>query len=356
MIPDKLTIISKISDEGNFGEVHLCENTYLANRKEAVKYIRIQNEEEEARIAEIKKNLFESSVLEYLRKCKYIVEIYDAEILKDGFRINMEYLERGSVQKLLNEKTFLGAKQILKISECVLNALEYAHRKGILHLDVKPGNILVKNETTFKLSDFGLSNIRDQEGNSSFKQIYTMHVPPEAMVSVQSKATVQSDIYMFGVTLYRLLNGDSHLANQRDRLREKSLLETAIISGKFPARSSYFPHVNKKLIKIVNKCLAVDLNKRYKNVRDVRIDLGKVRVRHNWTPKVISDSHLCWECCVDGIPHLEVIGEKNETGLWNFSLLKYGKTRKTKVSKHCAGKLKEKDFYKKFSAVFQEYL
>lgn len=356
MIPDKFTVISQISDEGSFGEVHLCENTYLANRKEAVKYIKTKNKEEEARISEIKKNLFESSVLEYLKKCKYIVEVYDAEILEEGFRINMEYLERGSVQKLLTEKTFLGAKQVLKISECILHALEYAHCKGILHLDVKPGNILVKNETTFKLSDFGLSNIRDREGNSSFKQIYTVHIPPEAITSAHAKATVQSDIYMFGVTIYRLLNGDSHLARQRDKQRKMKSLDVAIVSGKFPARNSYLPHVNKKIIKIVNKCLAVDLSKRYKNIRGVRIDLGKVKIKHNWTPKTISDNLLCWECCVDGRPFLEAIGEKKEFGLWDLSLLKYGKARKTRVSKHCAEKLKEKDFLKKFSAVFQEYL
>lgn len=355
IIPDKLTVINQISDEGNFGEVILCENTFLANRKEAVKFIKIDGEEEEARILEIKNSLFECSVLEYLKKCKYIVEIYDAEILEAGFRINMEYLEKGSVQNLLNEKSFLDTKQILKISECTLHALEYAHFKGIFHLDIKPGNILIKNETIYKLSDFGLANIRGEDGNSAFKRIYTMHVPPEVISAEQIIATEQSDIYMFGVTLYRLLNGDSHLAKQRDNLVEKNLLNEGVVSGKFPDRSHYMPHVNKKIIKVVNKCMNVDLEKRYKNVREARIELAKIKFRYHWLPKNITARLYCWECLLDNIPCLEIVGEKTESGLWNLLLMKYGKTKKTKISKHCAVKLTEREFYNKARNIFQEY-
>jgi len=353
-IQDKLRIISKISS-GNFGDVLLCENTYLANRREAVKYIKTQNREEVERIAEVKKNLFECSVLEYLRKSNYIVEIYDAEVLQDGFRINMEFLEKGSVQDLLNKIKFLDAKQALKIAGCVLHALEYAHNKSILHLDVKPGNILIKNENTYKLSDFGLANIRDEKGNSAFKQIYTMHVPPEKISGSQNEATEQSDIYMFGVTLYRLLNGDSYVAQQWDDLRKNKTLTNAIISGKFPDRNKYLPHINKKLIKIINKCLDVNLSQRYKSIRDVRIDLGKIKIKNNWIPKDISANLHYWKCFVDDRPYLEIIGERNQKNLWNLSLLKYGKSKKLKISKYCAKSLKEKDFYKKFNIIFQKY-
>jgi len=119
-IPDKLKVIQPIS-EGNFGDVLLCENTYLSNRKEAVKIITIKGKEEKDKAVELSQNLFESSILEYLRQSPYIVKIYDAEFLKNGFRINMEYLKDGSVQDLLNKCYFLNTKQILKISECVLH-------------------------------------------------------------------------------------------------------------------------------------------------------------------------------------------------------------------------------------------
>lgn len=160
---------------------------------------------------------------------------------------------------------------------------------------------------------------------------------------------------MFGVTFYRLLNGNSYLAKQWDELKKKNLVKDAIISGKFPDRTNYLPHINKKLIKIVNKCLEVNLNKRYKNVREIRLELGKVKIKHNWTPKTISEKLHCWECYIDGSPHLEIIGEKNVNNLWTLSLMKYGKIKKLKISKYCAKNLKEEDFYKKFNRIFQEY-
>ncbi|MEI7891366.1 MAG: serine/threonine-protein kinase [bacterium] len=350
----KLVVINKIA-EGNFGEVILCENTYLANRKEAVKYIRTKNKEEVDKIAEIKKNLFESSVLEYLKKSKYIVEVYDAEVLKDGIRINMEFLEKGSIQNLLNVRNFLDAKQVLKISECVLHALEYAHNKGIFHLDVKPGNILIKNENIYKLSDFGLASLKNENGLSFFKEIYTIHVPPEKVSNSQVEATEQSDIYMFGVTIYRCLNGNSHLANQWNSLREKNILQDSIISGKFPNRSIYLPHVHRKFRNIINKCLNVDLAKRYKNVRDIRKDLGRIKITYNWIPRNISEKLHYWECLINNKLFMDIIAERDENNLWKVTLMKYGEIKKIKITRHCFSKLKEKEFHKKLDIIFNEF-
>lgn len=354
MIPDKLRLISKIS-EGNFWEVLLCENTYLANRKEAVKYIKTQTNEELTRISEIKRNLFESSVLAYLRKSKYIVEIYDAEILKDWFRINMEFLEEGSIQWLLNKKIFLNAKQVLKILECVLHALEYAHNKGILHLDIKPGNILIKNENIYKLSDFWLSSIRDKNWISSFREIYTIHIPPEKLSNSKIEATEQSDIYMLWITIYRLLNGNQHLLNQCDALKKDKLLKEAIISGNFPSRKDYLPHVHKRFRRIINKCINTDLQKRYKTIREIRSDISKIKIIYTWVYKNISNSLYHWECYKDNKLYLELLGEKWINGMWEISLMKYGNIKKVKISKYSYKWLQEKDFYEKLNDIFDEY-
>lgn len=355
IIPDKLIIIKKISDKGKFGEVFLCRNTYLANRKEAVKFIPAKGRAELTRVRELYKNLFESSVLEYLRKSKYIVEIYDAEILKDGFRINMEYLEKGSVQDLLNKKDILDIKQILKISECVLHALEYAHNKNIFHLDIKPGNILIKNKNTYKLSDFGLASIRHKKGIASFKEIYTIHIPPERISGVKIEATEQSDIYMFGVTIYRLLNGDSYLADQYKVLKTKKEFYNLVISGKFPDRSNYLPRVHIKLKRIVNKCLNINLDKRYKSIREIRNDLSKIKIKYDWSPRNISEKFQHWECSIKGNPFLEFICSKDDQNFWTISTMKYGKAKKRRITKYCNRKLKEKDFLKKQSTIFNEY-
>jgi len=351
-IPDKLTVIESLS-RGSFGEVFLCNNTYLL-RKEAVKVIKTSSKEESEHVKALKENLFESSVLEYLRKSEYIVDIYDAEIIKGGFRINMEYLENGSLQKLLNENSFLNTKQVIKISECVLHALEYAHSKNIFHLDVKPGNILIKNHNIYKLSDFGLSNIREKDGTAPFKKIYAAHFPPEKLSARRSVASEQSDIYMFGVTLYRILNGDVTFASQRERLDKIHTLEDSIIKGTFPNRNEYLPHVPSRLRKIANKCMNIDLEKRYKTIREIRKDFGKLNLTHYWICKNNSENQQNWECEFLGNLKYEVVVSKND-GSWEVQLMKFGPKSKTKVNKFCFNKLKDKELKKKLKDIFDTY-
>ena len=352
-VPDKLKLLSKLSSDGNFEDVLLCKNTYLL-RKEAVKIIPIKGKTEKDIAEELNNNLFESSVLEYLRKSEYIVNIYDAEFIKPGFSIRMEFLENGSVQNLLNNNIFLPTKQVIKISECILHALEHAHTKQILHLDIKPGNILIKNKNTYKLSDFGLANIKSKDGLSIFKKIYTAHYPPEKLSGKKNKANEQSDIYMLGVTLYRLLNGDSYFVEQLDDLKKKKILKESIISGKFPNRVKYLPHIHSRLKRIINKCLNINLEKRYKNVREIRSDFGKLKINYNWIIKKISNNFHHWECYDNKNIYLELIAEKNNN-LWSISLKKYTKKSKINVRKYCHKNLKQTDFYKKLSLVFNEY-
>lgn len=351
---EKYKFINKISN-GAFGEVFLYENNCLNQRKEAVKIIKITNIEDKERIDEINRNLFESSVLEYLKKCRYIVEVYDAEVLDDCFRINMEFLEEGSLGKRLIENSFLDIKQIIKISECVLHALEYAHNRGILHLDIKPGNILIEDENIFKLSDFGLANLKDENGVSSFKGIYGSHCPPEKLSGVQQSATEQTDVYMFGVTLYRLLNGDSYLKKQLDRFTNKDEFVNAVILGKFPDRKNYLPHVNKKIKRIVNKCLNVNLEKRYKNVREIRKDISKIKVKYFWINKEILENKQYWQCLFKNKLFLELLCEKNSKNLWTILLQKTNNKNKERVTKHCFKNLNTKTFYKKIGYIFNEY-
>jgi len=352
-IPNKLKFLNEISSDGNFGDVLLCENTYLL-RKEAVKIIPIKGKTEKDIAKELNDNLFESSVLEYLRKSQYIVDIYDAEFIKHGFSIRMEFLENGSVQNILNKTVFLPTKQVVKISECVLHALEHAHTKQILHLDIKPGNILIKNENIYKLSDFGLANIKNKDGSSIFKKIYTAHYPPEKLSGQKKEADEQSDIYMLGVTLYRLLNGDSYFSAQWNNFKKKKILENSIISGKFPDRINYLPHVHRKLRKIINKCLNIDLKKRYENVREIRNDFGKLKIKCDWVVKKISQTFHHWECHNEKGLFLELIAEK-KSNLWEISLKKYTKKSKLRIKKYCSKNLKEKDFDKKLRNIFNDF-
>lgn len=351
-IPDKLRVLDTISKDWSFSVVYLCENTYLNNRKEAVKLITISPEKDELdKTKDIYNSLFEASVLEYLWNSDYIVKIFDAQILDSGFRINMEYLSNGSVQGLLNKNGFLDNKTILRVSECVLQWLEYAHTKNILHLDVKPWNILVENENIYKLSDFWLSWLIKIDWTCDFKAIYNFHIPPENIVS-QKLATPQTDIYMFGMTMYRLLNWDSHFHGQIDGKSSEDILRH-IQKWEFPNRNDYLPHVHKKLRRVINKCIEIDLTKRYKTIREIRSDLSKIKLTYNWKLVANDSNILRWECWSDSKLFLELVCESIDWE-WSIELYKVWK-RKMKIKKFSQKNLSDKEFRIKLNLIFEEF-
>lgn len=148
-----------------------------------------------------------------------IVQIYDFGQSDDGLFIAMEYVDGGSLrehlQRLQRLGKYLPLNQSLQIAAQIADALHYAHRQGIIHRDVKPGNIILKrlsepdrpHEQPFRalLTDFGL--VKLQEGSSMTQSGTTLGTPiymsPEQCVG--NKLDGRSDLYALGVVLYELV-------------------------------------------------------------------------------------------------------------------------------------------------------
>ncbi|KJR49318.1 Serine/threonine protein kinase [Desulfosporosinus sp. I2] len=202
-----------------------------------------------------------------------------------GFiRLTMPYFDNGSVQNVINKNPLM-VKQVIILGQQFLDGLHFVHLSGYIHFDIKPTNILIGNDGSAMLADFGQTRPTDVLGTASIPPLYPVHIAPEILGS--SRATKLTDIYQCGLTLYRLCNGEQVFRGQLNNYISPLGIFTpeyvkAILTGKFPNRSYFLPHVPNKLKSVIKKALAVDPAKRHQSVVELMNDLGQVATLLDW--------------------------------------------------------------------------
>jgi eukaryotic-like serine/threonine-protein kinase len=143
-----------------------------------------------------------------------IVAVYDfGEELQEGARagrmayITMEFVEGRELQALLATQERLPVAAIVRIMGQLLDALEYSHKNGVVHRDIKPANIMLLQDDTVKVTDFGIARIE----SSTLTRAGTVmgspsYMSPEQFLGLSIDA--RSDLYSAGVVLYELLAGE----------------------------------------------------------------------------------------------------------------------------------------------------
>ncbi|MBE5321861.1 serine/threonine protein kinase [Pedobacter sp. MR2016-19] len=197
----------------------------------------------------------------------------------DHVYIAMPFYKNGSLKSVIAKK-HLTIREIIRYSIQFLSGLHHIHSKGLIHFDIKPDNILISDSDEAHLSDFGLTKAMNTFGFASPEQIYSKQVPPETFTS--SDKTIHFDIYLAGLTIYRLLNGESHFHNQLAVFKSQSDYINSVSTGNFPSRTDYLPHIPLKLQRIVNKALSINITDRHKNVLELINELSDVEENLDW--------------------------------------------------------------------------
>ena len=138
-----------------------------------------------------------------------IVQVFDFGLDQSSHQhfIVMEHVDGESCAELLRDRGHLDVEQAVEIVSQSCRGLEYAHRNGVVHRDVKPGNLLVSNADVVKLADFGIARATDQ---SSITQVGSVLGTAAYLAPEQARgeeAGPRADLYSLGVVAYQLLSG-----------------------------------------------------------------------------------------------------------------------------------------------------
>jgi eukaryotic-like serine/threonine-protein kinase len=252
-----------------------------------------------------KKSLDQQKVLDYFLESKMLNEANHPHVMPvryaaeddDNIYITMPFYNNGSINKKIEHK-MLSVREIVKYSLDFLNGLMFIHIKGLLHLDIKPTNIVINDFDRAVITDFGLSRYLDENGFASQPLLYRYHRSPESLET--EERTVLDDIYQAGLTMYRMAYGNQTFHSQFEFLMHQhagdlSKVFPYIKKGDFPNRSHSLPHISNRLRKIIIKAMHHNPDRRYQTVLDLINDLAKVEELLDWEFSVNTDnSEFCW--------------------------------------------------------------
>lgn len=157
----------------------------------------------------------------------FIVHVIESGNSEEFDYLVMEYVAGGTLKQFAGADNLLPLNRLIDILYKVCNALDYANKMGVLHRDIKPSNVLLGNDNTVKISDFGSAYLL----NSDLTQVDTVGTLPFMAPEHfrQSRPTIQSDIYAVGVMAYQLLTGTLPFnANSKDGLIYQKLHGEAV--------------------------------------------------------------------------------------------------------------------------------
>lgn len=249
---------------GGMADVYEGQDTLL-NRRVAIKVLHSQYSSDEAFVKRFRREAQAAANLSHPN----IVGIYDWGQAQNTYFIVMEIVEGRSLRDVLKSEGALLPRRAIEIASETAAALSVAHRAGLVHRDVKPGNILLARDGTVKVTDFGIARAWDdsQELTRTGAVIGTAtYFSPEQAQG--APADGRSDVYALGVVLYEMLTG-------RPPFLGDSPMSVAFqhVSAEAPVPSSLNPDVGPDLDTVVMKALRKDPSARYQSAEEMRQDL-----------------------------------------------------------------------------------
>jgi serine/threonine protein kinase len=206
-----------------------------------------------------------------------IVTIHDVgeEVETQTSFIAMEYVEGKNLKQLLKDKVAFSWDRVAEIAMSVADALDYAHRRGIVHRDVKPANIIIlTSDGTVKITDFGIAKIEASSLTETGQFLGTPNYMSPEQVTGET-VDGRSDLFSLGVVLYELLTKRKPFIG--DNLTSISY---KIVHEEYPPPETYDATIPGEFGPILARALAKDPAARFQSGKDFHAALAEFRTRH----------------------------------------------------------------------------
>ncbi len=200
-----------------------------------------------------------------------IVQVFDSgqDESTGQYYIVMEYIEGQSCAEILRDDGWMEVDEAIAVIDQACEGLHYAHRHGVVHRDVKPGNLLRAREGEVKLADFGIAKATEQ---SSITQVGSVLGTAAYLAPEQARgeeAGPRADLYALGVVTYQLISG--RLPYEASSLTELALKQQQEAP---PLLDTLVAAVSPELAEAVAISLALDPHERYQTAREMGRALG----------------------------------------------------------------------------------
>jgi serine/threonine-protein kinase len=231
--------------------------------------LKVMSDELAGEVTARKRFVKEAQILSKLRH-RYITRFYEFINNDAGATLVMEFVEGTPVDVLLAEKGALPVVDAVTVAQCMLEALVYAHGKGIVHRDIKPANLIREKGGAVKVTDFGIAKIKEG-GTGSGQTILTKsgfllgtpHYMSPEQIREPKDAGAKSDVYSSGVVLYEMLTG-----NLPFNSRSLPKLIDAIYRGEKVSPRQARADIDADLESIVLKAMQPRMDARWESARE----------------------------------------------------------------------------------------
>ena len=252
-------LVSRKLGEGGMSDVYLATDTLL-NREVAIKILRQELSIDPVNLLRFQREANAASKLNH----PHIVEIFDVGEEDGRHYIVMEVVRGKTLKELVQNRGAIDVKEAIFLMRQVISALAHAHTHNIIHRDIKPQNILVKDDGTVKIADFGIAMAMDATQLTQVDSVMgsVHYMAPECARG--ETASVQSDVYALGVVFYELLSGQVPFAAEVSvQVALKHMQEH------FPSIRQLNPSIPQSIENIILKATAKHKGNRFDSANDM---------------------------------------------------------------------------------------